>query len=117
MAKNISGEFDIEINGETYTLKMTYGVAERIEQRIIGKSIMELLTESLNGRARISDIVAVFHACLTPEDKKPLDKDQLGNGIMNNGLKKYAAPYTKILTYAVTGDEEPKTESVDSKKK
>jgi dissimilatory sulfite reductase (desulfoviridin) alpha/beta subunit len=118
MGKNIPGEFFIEIDDKEYTLKMTYGVAEKLETRLLGKSLMELLTESLNGRARLSDIVTVFHACLEVGDKKqPLDKEQLGDGIMRNGLKKYASAYTRLLTYAMTGDEEPKTERIDSKKK
>lgn len=116
MPKNISGEFKVNISDEEYTLKMTYGVAESIEQFIIGRSIMELLTEALNGRARISDVTKVFHACLQPEEKKPFTAAQLGEAIMENGLKKYAETYSRLLTYALNGDTEPKTERVSSKK-
>lgn len=118
MAKNIPGEFLIDIDGKEHTLKMTYGVAEKLETRFLGKSIMQLLTESLNGQARISDIVTVFHTCLEAgSNNQAFDKENLGEAIMRNGLKKYAASYTRLLTYAMTGDEEPKTERVDSKKK
>lgn len=113
--KNISGEFPIEANGKEYTLKMTYGAAERIEQFIIGRSIMELLTEALNGRAKISDVVNVFYACLSEKDRDNVKKEDFGQAIMSAGLKKYAKTHTSILTYAMTGDTEPKTQTGSKK--
>jgi hypothetical protein len=116
MPKNISGEFFVEIGEKEYALKMTYGVAEQLEQRILGKSIMQCLTESLNGAAKLSDVVSVFYTALGDRDRRDISLEDFGQEMLQGGLSKYASTYSEMLTYALTGEATPKTENIPTKK-
>ena len=116
--KNISGVFEIELDGKIYEAKCSFGVIERLERRIFEKSILEILNDAVNQKIYMSNIVDVVYTSILAAGEKKLSRDDVGEIIFKTGVQKYIEWYITFLTYALTGETEPEIEDVpDDKKK
>lgn len=117
--KNISGIFEITLDGETYEAKCNFGVVERLERRIFEKSIFEILSDAGNGKIYMSMVVDVIHTAITAGGTKNLNREKIGDIIVSEGLEKFVEWYISFLTYALTGEVHPdfKEETEEDKKK
>ena len=108
--KNISGIFEIELNEKTYEAKCNFGVVERLERRILNRSIFEALNDAVNGRIFLTDITDTIHTALLAGGNKNFKRDDVGEAVHSGGMENYVEWYIKFLTYALTGKTEPDLE-------
>lgn len=112
--RNISGGFPVTIDGEEYETVCDFGVIEKLERRILNCSIFEALHNAMNGAIRFSDVVDVMHTGMLAAKDTRLNRADLGKKLHKSGFQNYVEWYVSFLTYALTGDSEPETESVSS---
>ncbi len=114
--KNIPGIFHLDICGKNRELKVTIGLAEKIEQEIIKRPLIRLLKEVLSGEFYVTDLYRIFYYALLENKDTRLSYDQMAQGILDaGGASKFMGLYTEILTYSLTGGVE--SDGVSDKKK
>lgn len=101
---NIRGVFSIELAGKRRDLKVTIGLAERIEQSTIKRPIIRLLKEALSGEFFVTDLYRVIYEALLENKDTRLNYDEAAQGILDGGgAANFISVYTEILTYALNG--------------
>jgi hypothetical protein len=117
--ENIPGVFEIEIDGVKRDLKVSFGLIERLETRLLKRPLADLLTEAAQSRQYISDVVTVIQAGLEEAGDKRLSREALGAAILKEGPPKFAIAYVDMLVYALTGGRpsDPSAAPADDAKK
>lgn len=100
---NISGEFKIELAGQERTMKANFACIEALETQILNKGIFETLTEAMQNKGKFTDITAVIHAGLAANKDTRLNRQEVGQALLEGGLVKYMEVYIEFLTYCITG--------------
>lgn len=100
---NIPGIFTVDLCGSQREIKVTFGLVERLERRILNRPLFDLLQEAASQRFYISDIATVIHEGLAENGDKRLSKDQVGQEIMERGVTTFAEVYVNIIVYALNG--------------
>lgn len=101
--ENIPGIFEIEIEGSKREIKVSFGLIEKLETRLLKRPLADLLTEAAQARQYISDVVTVIHAGLEEAGDKRLSREALGAAILKEGPPKFSILYVDMLVYALTG--------------
>jgi len=113
----INGRFTLDLVGQERTLVADFNFIETIELSTVRKPIFQLLDEALNGRMHLTDMVSVLHAGLKSNGDTRLSRAEIGNDVIAKGMANLVEFYIKFLTYAVTGNSQPKVEENLDKKK
>lgn len=113
----IDGKFYIELADQKRELVANFGFIEAVEQSVIKKPIVQLLDEAITGRFSISEMISVFYCALKANKDTRLNKEQVGEAVVNAGSIHFVKTYIEILTFAITGEIEIKPSEQDDKKK
>lgn len=101
---NIEGVFHVEFSGKRRTLKVTIGLAERMERQIFKRPLIRVLKEALSGEPFVTDVYAFFHEALIEGGDSRYTFEQVGKEILKIGGAAAVLPlYSEMLSYALTG--------------
>lgn len=120
MEENIPGLFDVTIGGSKRQVKVSFGLVERIERRVLKRPITTLLQEAAAQVFCVSDMATLIHEGLVENNDKRMTYEEIGEAILRSpgGASAFAGVYVEMLVYALTGgvksDGKP---SEDDKKK
>lgn len=117
MPKNIKGIFTLEIDGKERELKCNLGAVEDLEERVLKRPIIVALNDAMQGAVKVREIVDVIMVGLKANGDTRFKRDEVGEEVIRKGMAHYLELYIKYLTYAVTGEEEPETETVTEEDK
>lgn len=115
---NISGTFRLKLKGSSHEMRVTIGLAERIEQQIMRRPLIRLLKEAVSGEFYVTDLYRFFYEAVRENKDTRLSYEQIAQGILESGgADKFLPLYTEMLTYALTGNVPQETDSREDKKK
>lgn len=105
--ENISGEFVITLGGRELTLKATIGGSQVLEERKLGRSIMETLAYVVEKKAvSFNEVLSIYEVGLAGNGDTRFSRDQIGEMIFNDGLINHIQPCILFLTHCLTGGKE-----------
>ena len=115
---NISGTFRLKLKSSNHDMRVTIGLAERIEQHIMKRPLIRLLKEAISGEFFVSDMYRFFFEAVTENKDTRLSYESLAQGILDmGGAANFLGLYTEMLTYALTGNIPQESPSPEDKKK
>ena len=119
--QNVPGLFDVTLGGVKREVKVTFGLVDRLERRVLNRPLTSLLTEAAAQVFRVSDMVTVIHEALVENKDKRMSYEEVGEAILRSpgGASSVAGVYVDILVYALTGGvpDDGSGNPVDDKKK
>lgn len=104
----ISGQFKIELAGQERTMVANFAFIEMVELQVVRKPISQLVSEAVSGSFSVSDLVDVITCGLKANRDTRLTRSEIGEEIVKRGMVNFVKTYIEILTFAITGETEPK---------
>jgi hypothetical protein len=116
---NIQGLFYLNLgDGSRRAMRVTIGLAERIEIHIMKRPLIRLLKEAISGEFNVSDLYRFFYEAICEGKDTRLNLNSLGEKILlAGGAANFLGLYTEMLTYALTGGVTSESQTDDDKKK
>lgn len=110
----IGGQFKIELAGQERTMVANFAFIEMVEIQVIKKPISQLVNEAISGNFAVSNLIDVIVCGLKANKDSRLGRAEIGDEIIKRGVVNFVKTYIEILTFAITGETEPKlTESTE----
>ncbi len=107
MANKARGEVKLDLGGESYVLRPTFGAVCEIEDAI-GTNLFDAGRKLERAEITAKEMVKLTHACLT-QSGYPVEEDKLGELIVAHGSLDTIAALVKFCqSYAFGGREEKK---------
>lgn len=102
MANKVRGEVDVELDGNTYTLRPSWQVVEKIERELGG--VLGIMNRVKEGNVRIDEIAFIIYAGLegNKTQKTPSFKD-VHQIVFDTGFVNYISVVSSFLVGAVGG--------------
>lgn len=86
-------------------MKVTIGLAYRLEREIYRRPLIRVLKEALAGEPYVTDVYAFFHEALRENGDTRMSLEDVGEEILKIGGSSAVLPlYCEMLTYALSGD-------------
>ena len=117
MANKKRGEFHIQLEGEDYTLQLTYEVMTEIEDALV-VGVFELFSRAASGLFTLREMAKIVYLSIIKSDEFELSEIQIGQMILAAGVTKYIDPIGNFFTEAINGGakREPLKKKVTKKK-
>jgi len=103
MANTKRGEFDVVLDGETYTLIPTHQALCEIED-MTGRSVVEILSRYMKDKPFFKDVVCIISACTD------LSFDEASTLVYKQGMTKMILPTFLTISNALSGERKKKEE-------
>ena len=115
---NISGTFQIDLDGKRKTLKATIGLTERLEKEIFKRPLITALKEALAGNPFVMDVYHLIHEAMRENGDTRTTLYQVGEAILRGGgTAAFLQIHIDVLTYLLSGGVPPESQNSDDKKK
>ena len=103
MADVLRNEVEIELSGETRTMRASFAAIRSIESAL-GRSIVAVINQiGQQGDLSFTDAATIVHFGLRGYDDKRLTLEQVGDAIMGIGLAKVSVPVVEFVSLALSG--------------
>lgn len=104
----IGGKFKIDLAGQEREMAANFAFVEMVELQVIKKPISQLVNEAISGNFSVSNLVDVIACGLKANRDTRLTRSEIGEEIVKRGMVNFVQIYIQILTFAITGQAEPK---------
>ncbi len=98
-ANGLRGEASLAVAGRLITLRPSFSALVAAEEEL--GPLFALVERAGDGRLALTEIVSLFWHCLA--DQSAITREQLGEGVMQNGIVASAKPLRVLLGQILQG--------------
>ncbi|MBR2691777.1 MAG: gene transfer agent family protein [Aquamicrobium sp.] len=103
MADLLRNEVEIELAGQTRTMRASFSAIRAIEKEL-GKSLVRLINDiGASGDFSVTDAVTIIHHGLRGYNDTRLTLDQIGDAVVVEGFQSKATAAAEFLKVALMG--------------